>query len=184
MLVDGSNAFFLKEANLDGLLGPVKRSHKQLQEAARASTGNILTTIQIREALSRDVLVPWRGWRPELFKSARTMSEWSDTQLLFLQAVYNARQLRYDSLEYDLLTDSMIRLQEYVGIETDELQDLLDADVLRHDTDHPHRLYSVTADGRAAIGESYRKGVDYGHGQCDLGRYDAVCRPRRARSDE
>ncbi len=38
----------------------------------------------------------------------------------------------------------------------------------RHDTDHPHRLYTVTPDGRKAIGESYRQGVDYGHGAGDL----------------
>lgn len=104
----------------------------------------------------------------KLTPEERAVSEWSETQLLFLQAVYNAQQLRYDPVEYDLLSDSMIRLQEYTGIDTDALQDLLDADVLRHDTDHPHRLYSVTPDGRDAIGESYRQGVDYGHGQGDL----------------
>ncbi|MFC7164546.1 type IV secretion system DNA-binding domain-containing protein [Halospeciosus flavus] len=95
-------------------------------------------------------------------------SAWSLRQLLFLQAVYNAQQRRYDPLEYDILTDSMLRLQAYVGIETAAIQALIDADLLRHDTDHPHRLYSVTPDGRDAIGESYRQGVDYGHGQGDL----------------
>ena len=98
----------------------------------------------------------------------RANSEWSTTQLCFLQAVYNAQQLRYDPLEYDLLSDSMLRLQEYVGIESDAVQDLCDADVLRHDTDRPHRLYSVTPAGRDAIGESYRRGVDYGHECGDL----------------
>jgi len=98
----------------------------------------------------------------------RADSEWSTTQLCFLQAVYNAQQLRYDPLEYDLLSDSMLRLQEYVGIESDAVQDLCDADVLRHDTDRPHRLYSVTPAGRDAIGESYRRGVDYGHECGDL----------------
>ena len=98
----------------------------------------------------------------------RETSEWSTTQLCFLQAVYNAQQLRYDPLEYDLLSDSMLRLQEYVGIESDAVQDLCDADVLRHDTDRPHRLYSVTPAGRDAIGESYRRGVDYGHECGDL----------------
>lgn len=98
----------------------------------------------------------------------RADSEWSTTQLCFLQAIYNAQQLRYDPLEYDLLTDSMLRLQEYVGIESEAVQDLLDAAVLRHDTDRPHRLYSVTPAGRDAIGESYRRGVDYGHECGDL----------------
>ncbi|MFC6733920.1 ATP-binding protein [Haladaptatus sp. DYSN1] len=104
----------------------------------------------------------------KLTEEEREASEWSDLQLLFLQVVYNAQQLRYDDLEYDLTRDSMIRLQEYVGIESSAVQDLLDADVLRHDTDHPHRLFSVTPEGRRAIGESYRQGIDYGHGKGDL----------------
>ncbi|MFC7044785.1 ATP-binding protein [Halobacteriaceae archaeon GCM10025711] len=95
-------------------------------------------------------------------------SEYTTRQLLFLQAVYNAQQLRYDPLEYDLLRDSMLRLQEYTGIDTEDIDPLLDADLLRHDTDHPHRLYTVSPDGRKIIGESYRQGVDYGHGAGDL----------------
>lgn len=104
----------------------------------------------------------------KLTPEEREISEWSDRQLMFLQAVYNAQQLRYDTLEYDLLSDSMIRLQEYVGIDSDAVQDLIDAGLLRHDTDHPHRLFTVTPDGRSVIGESYRLGVDYGHGKGDL----------------
>jgi len=88
--------------------------------------------------------------------------------LLFVQAVYNAEQRRYDPRAYDLLTDSMLRLEEYVRIDREDLQPLLDADLVRHDTDHPHRIYSVSPDGRKAIGESYRRGVDYGHGKGDL----------------
>ena len=98
----------------------------------------------------------------------RAASEWTDRQLLFVQAVYNAQQLRFDPLEYDLLRDSMLRLQEYVGVDAATVTDLVDADVIRIDTDHPHRLYSVTPDGRRVIGESYRQGVDYGHGKGDL----------------
>jgi hypothetical protein len=104
----------------------------------------------------------------KLTADERAESEWSLRQLLFLQAVHNAQQLRYEPPEYDLLNDSMLRLQEYVGIETEDVDPLLEADLLRHDTDHPHRLYSVTADGRSVIGESFREGVDYGHGKGDL----------------
>jgi hypothetical protein len=105
----------------------------------------------------------------KLSRDERAASDYSLQQLLFLQAVYNAAQLRYDPPEYDLLSDSMLRLQEYVGIESDAVEELLDADLLRHDTDHPHRLYSVTADGRHAIGEGHRRGLDYGDGKGDLG---------------
>jgi len=104
----------------------------------------------------------------KLTPEERADSEWSDAQLMFLQAVYNAQQLRYDPPGYDLLRDSMLRLQEYVGIDRDAVDELLETDLLRHDTDHPHRLYSVSPAGRDVIGEHYRQGVDYGHGQGDL----------------
>lgn len=104
----------------------------------------------------------------KLSPEERAASGWSDRQLLCLQAVYNAQQLRYDPLEYDLCVDSMIRIQEYLGIDSEPIQDLIDADLLRHDTDHPHRLYTVTPEGRQVIGENYRQGVDYGHGVGDL----------------
>jgi len=75
VIVDASNSFFLSQTNLDGLLDLVERSRKPLQEASWASIGNILTAIQIREAMNRDVLVPWRSWRPEFFKTAKTLEE-------------------------------------------------------------------------------------------------------------
>jgi hypothetical protein len=95
-------------------------------------------------------------------------SDYSLKQLLFVQAVYNAQQRRYDPREYDLRNNSMSRLQEYVGIESEEIENLLDVDILRKDTDYPHRMYSVSPDGRVVIGESYRVGVDFGHGKGDL----------------
>ncbi|WP_435078862.1 ATP-binding protein [Halococcus sp. AFM35] len=105
----------------------------------------------------------------KLTPEERAATGWTDRQLCFLQAVYNAQQLRYDAaFEYDLVWDSMLRLQEYVGIESAAVDELLDTDLLRHDTDHPHRLYTVTAAGRKTLGESYRQGVDYGHGKGDL----------------
>jgi hypothetical protein len=105
----------------------------------------------------------------KLSAEEREASEYSLRQLLFLQTVYNASQLRYDPPEYDLLADSMLRLQEYVGIDSEEVEELLEADLLRHDTDHPHRLYSVTSDGRHVVGEGHRRGLDYGDGKGDLG---------------
>jgi hypothetical protein len=105
----------------------------------------------------------------KLSAEEREASECCLRQLLFLQVVYNASQLRYEPPEYDLLADSMLRLQEYVGIENDDVEILLEAGLLRQDTDHPHRLYSVTADGRHEIGEGHRQGLDYGDGKGDLG---------------
>ena len=72
-IVDRSNSFFYGETNLAGMLDLVERSHKPLQEAAWASIGNVLTAIQIREARRRDVLVPWRSFRHEQFKTMRQL---------------------------------------------------------------------------------------------------------------
>lgn len=119
------------------------------------------------DAVNRDD-IPICELNLKLTPEERADSEWSDAQLMFLQAVYNAQQLRYEPPGYDLLRDSMLRLQEYVGIDRDAVDELLETDLLRHDTDHPHRLYSVSPTGRDVIGEHYRQGVDYGHGQGDL----------------
>jgi len=104
----------------------------------------------------------------KLTPDEREETGFSNRQLMFVQAVYNAQQLRYEYPEYDILEDSMLRLQEYIGVESDERQDLLDAGVLTRDTDRPHRLYTVTPEGRSVIGERYRKGINYGHGKGDL----------------
>ncbi|MFC4550427.1 MULTISPECIES: hypothetical protein [Halorussus] len=100
----------------------------------------------------------------------REESEYSDRQLAFLQAVHSAHQGEYDpEWEYDICWDDMTRLQEYVGIEAEEVQDLLDDDLLTLDCTHPHRLYTVTAEGRNEIQVAYREGLAYGHGVGDLG---------------
>jgi DNA polymerase I len=69
VLLDESNAFFWHEAGLDGCLDLVERSGKPLQELGWASIGTVLTAIQIREAKRRGVLVQWKAWRPERFKT-------------------------------------------------------------------------------------------------------------------
>jgi DNA polymerase I len=75
VVVDESNSFFYHESGLEGCLDLVERSGLPLQELGWASIGRVLTAMQIREARSRDVLVPWRAWRPELFKTASTLDD-------------------------------------------------------------------------------------------------------------
>ncbi|MFB6165288.1 MAG: type B DNA-directed DNA polymerase [Haloarculaceae archaeon] len=72
-VIDRSNTFFYRQAGLDGCLDLVARSRKPLQELSWASIGTVLTAIQIRTARERGVLVPWHSYRPEFFKSARTL---------------------------------------------------------------------------------------------------------------
>lgn len=95
-------------------------------------------------------------------------SEYTPTQLCFLQAIYNAQQNRYDRPEFDIVRDSMVRIQEYTGIDNEAIEQLIDDGLLRKDTDRPHRLYSVRPDGREVIQESHRHGVAFGHGEGDL----------------
>jgi DNA polymerase I len=69
VVVDESNTFFWDQTNLHGCLDLVERSGKPLQELSWSSIGSVLTAIQIREARDRGVLVPWRSWRHERFKT-------------------------------------------------------------------------------------------------------------------
>ncbi|SIR97569.1 DNA polymerase I [Haladaptatus litoreus] len=75
VIIDGSNTFMWNQTNLDGCLYLVEQSGKPLQELAWSSIGNILTGIQIQEARRRDVLVPWRSWRHEKFKTMRQLHD-------------------------------------------------------------------------------------------------------------
>ncbi|WP_266081257.1 type B DNA-directed DNA polymerase [Haladaptatus caseinilyticus] len=75
VIIDGSNTFMWNQTNLDGCLYLVEQSGKPLQELAWSSIGNILTGIQIQEACRRDVLVPWRSWRHEKFKTMRQLHD-------------------------------------------------------------------------------------------------------------
>ncbi|NHN58683.1 MULTISPECIES: type B DNA-directed DNA polymerase [Halorussus] len=72
-LVDTSNSFLWGHGGLDGLRYLTRRSGKPLQEVGWASIGNVLTAVQIREALDRGVLIPWNKWRPESFKDVSTL---------------------------------------------------------------------------------------------------------------
>jgi DNA polymerase I len=72
-IVDTSNSFLWGKSGLPGVLDLIERSWKPIQETAWASIGNVLTAIQTREALSREVLVPWNKWDPERFKPVETL---------------------------------------------------------------------------------------------------------------
>ena len=75
VIIDGSNTFMWNQTNLNGCLYLVEQSGKPLQELAWSSIGNILTGIQIQEARERGVLVPWRSWRHEKFKTMRQLHD-------------------------------------------------------------------------------------------------------------
>jgi hypothetical protein len=105
----------------------------------------------------------------KLTYTERQESAISDAGLRFLQAVYSAHQQQYDpEIEYDITRDSMRRLAEYVGIDADEIDELREAGLVTRDCRYPHTLYTVTPDGRDAIGVRHREGVAHGAGAGDL----------------
>jgi len=105
----------------------------------------------------------------KLTYTERHESAISDAGLRFLQAVYSAHQQQYDpTIEYDITRDSMRRLEEYVGIDAAEVDELREAGLVARDCRYPHTLYTVTPDGRDAIGVRHREGVAHGAGAGDL----------------
>ena len=121
------------------------------------------------ETVTRDD-VPICELNLKLSVDERRQSPYTDAQLRFLQAVHTAHQRRFDpDLEYDPLYDSMIRLQEYVGVSDTEVEELIEAGLLAVDCTYPHKLYTVTPEGRDAAKISYREGIEHGEGAGDLG---------------
>mgnify|MGYP006277007261 FL=1 len=95
-------------------------------------------------------------------------TEYTHAQLLFLQAVYAGQQGRFDPLAFDLCLDGMDDLQADCGLDDEAVADLLDAGLIRHDTDTPHTLYTVTPAGRRVLNEPHRSGDAHGHGIGDV----------------
>ncbi len=137
------------DATLDGLTRAIECCHS-LEDVDREDIPVLTSNLKLTpdERIERDLT----GRKP-----------------YFLQAVYAAQHGHYDpDVEYDLVTDSMVRLQEYVGIDDESIQELIEGGLLSQDGNFPHRLYTVTPEGRDAIGISHREGIAYGDGKGDL----------------
>ena len=68
--VDRCNSFFFREADLLGLMQISRLGQMPLQQAARASPGTLITSMQLARAVADGILIPWRKADPERFKSA------------------------------------------------------------------------------------------------------------------
>jgi DNA polymerase I len=111
VIVNRANTFFFDETNLEGCLDLVARSRKPLQELAWASIGNVLTAIQIREARSRGVLVQWKPWRPEQFKTMRQLHDADRGGFTFAPDVgfhEDVHELDFSSLYPNIITTKNI----------------------------------------------------------------------------
>ncbi|MDP3182809.1 MAG: DNA polymerase domain-containing protein [Desulfobaccales bacterium] len=68
--VDRRNSFFFKETGLIGLVQSARLGQIPLQQAARASPGTLITSMQLARAVRENILIPWRKGQVEDFKSA------------------------------------------------------------------------------------------------------------------
>jgi DNA polymerase elongation subunit (family B) len=69
LYIDG-DAFLYRESGIHGLLDLARFSGIPLQLLSRMSSGNAITTMQLRHAILKNILIPWKKQNPEYFKSA------------------------------------------------------------------------------------------------------------------
>ena len=67
--VDEKNTFIYSSCGLDGLIEVSRTCRVPLHEAARASIGTIMSSLQLYQATKNDILIPWKKREPEAFKS-------------------------------------------------------------------------------------------------------------------
>jgi len=68
--VDIENAFLFGDCGLDGMFEVARTCRMPLQRVTRSTIGTCMTSLQLYNALRRDVLIPWRKVEPEEFKGA------------------------------------------------------------------------------------------------------------------
>ncbi|MEW6386638.1 MAG: DNA polymerase domain-containing protein [Thermodesulfobacteriota bacterium] len=82
--VDRRNSFFFREAGLGGLVQIARLGQLPLQQAARASPGTLITSMQLARAVADGILIPWRKGDPERFKSAAELLTTDKGGLVFM----------------------------------------------------------------------------------------------------
>lgn len=68
--IDGSNAMFWEDYDLEGVFELARITGLPVQTCARVSPGTGISSAQILAALRLNILVPWRKQQPEMMKSA------------------------------------------------------------------------------------------------------------------
>ena len=71
--VDRRNSFYFRESGLQGLIQVARIGQMPLQQAARASPGTLITSMQLARATADGILIPWRKGEPERFKTAAAL---------------------------------------------------------------------------------------------------------------
>ncbi len=85
--VDRRNSFFFREADLMGLVQISRLGQIPLQQAARASPGTLITSMQLARAVADGILIPWRKADPERFKSAGELLTVDKGGLVFMPPI-------------------------------------------------------------------------------------------------
>jgi len=85
--VDRKNSFFFREADLMGLMQIARLGQIPLQQAARASPGTLITSMQLARAVADGILIPWRKADPERFKSAGELLTVDKGGLVFMPPI-------------------------------------------------------------------------------------------------
>ncbi len=85
--VDRRNSFFFREADLMGLVQISRLGQVPLQQAARASPGTLITSMQLARAVADGILIPWRKADPERFKSAGELLTVDKGGLVFMPPI-------------------------------------------------------------------------------------------------
>jgi DNA polymerase II len=85
--VDRRNSFFFREADLMGLVQISRLGQLPLQQAARASPGTLITSMQLARAVQDGILIPWRKADPERFKSAGELLTVDKGGLVFMPPI-------------------------------------------------------------------------------------------------
>jgi len=99
--VDRKNSFFFREADLPGLMQIARLGQLPLQQAARASPGTLITSMQLARAVKDSILIPWRKADPERFKSAGELLTGDKGGLVFMPPIglfFEVAELDFSSM--------------------------------------------------------------------------------------
>jgi DNA polymerase-2 len=105
--VDRMNSFFWREAGLAGLVQISRIGQIPLQQAARASPGTLITSMQLAKAVADGFLIPWRKGEPERFKSAEELLVIDKGGLVFMPPIglhCNVAELDFASMYPTIMT--------------------------------------------------------------------------------
>jgi len=141
------------------------------ENAFGASLQKLLQAIDChgdRESVPREQ-IPTVAVDCSLTRAELDQSPYTDSQVAFLQLLYNVRTDRYDhTYEFDIVWDDMDQLLAYAGLDDEGLTELITDGLVVQDTDHPLPIYSLTADGRETLQVAHREGIVHGDGAGDL----------------